>query len=221
MAVLTCADAPVIRGDLEVPDGGAWHASLRLDRDTAPAGAVELRWEGLAAPWRGTVTPRAGVLVEGGPVELLVVGGAGGLGRILPGASYRQATVRVVLGQLLVEAGEQLASATPAALLARTLPRWTRQQGPAGAQLDALARALGVGWRVLPSGQVWLGPAPAALVLPSDAAILRRQPALGQVDLTTGRPWELVPGGLFEGQRVASVQVSLSPSRLRSCLCLS
>lgn len=220
MAVLACAGAAVVSGELEIPDGGPWHALLRLDRDTAPSGAVELAWEGAAAPWRGTVA-RAGALVEGGPVELLVVGGAGRLGRMLPGASYRQATVRVVLGQLLADAGEVLASSTPAALLARTLPRWSRVEGPAGAQLDALTRALGVGWRVLPSGQVWLGPAPAALVLPSDAVVLRRQPVLGQIELTTGRPWELVPGGPFEGQRVASVQVSLSPSRLRSCLCLS
>jgi len=80
---------------------------------------------------------------------------------------------------------------------------------------------LGVGWRVLPSGQVWLGSPPAALVLPSDVVLLRRQPALGQVELTTGRPWELVPGGLFEGQRVASIRIELSSSRLRSCLCLS
>lgn len=220
MAVLTCAGSPAITGEIEIPAGGPWHALLRLDRDAALSGAVELRWEGATASWWGMVA-RGGVLVEGGPVEVLVVGGAGRLGRVLPGASYRQATVRVVLGQLLADAGEVLSSSTPAALLSRTLPRWSRAEGPAAAQLDALARVLGVGWRVLPSGQVWLGPAPSAVVLPADAVLLRRQPALGQIELTTGRPWELVPGGLFEGQRVASVRIELTPSRLRSCLCLS
>jgi hypothetical protein len=127
----------------------------------------------------------------------------------------------VVLGQLLAAAGEVLAPSTSTALLDRLLPRWTRQGGPAGAQIEALARVLGVGWRVLPEGGVWLGERPAPLVLPPEATLLRRRPLPGVIEVALPRPWALVPGGTFEGRRVGSVAVSLSPSHLRGSLCLS
>lgn len=221
MAYLTCAGAPVTAGTVTVPRRGAWHARLRLDAATAPPGAVELAWEGSTVPWRGTVAARAGALVEGGPVELLLVGGAGGLGRSLPGASYRQVTARVVLGQLLAAAGEQLAGGTLPAVLGRQLARWTRVAGTAGAQLDALASALGVGWRVLPDGGVWLGvDAGAALVLPDDATLVHRRPASGRVEVATAQPWALASGATFEGAPILAIEHQIAPTCLRSTLCL-
>jgi len=221
VAFLTVAGLAVTAGTVTVPRRGAWHARVRLDAATPPTGAVALSWEGAAAPWRATVTARAGVLVSGGPVELLLVGGAGGLGKSLPGGSYRQATVRLVLGQLLAAAGEQLAGATLPSLLDRLLARWSRAAGPAGAQLASLAAALGVTWRVLPDGGVWLGTdAGAPLVLPDDATLVHRRPASGRVEVATAQPWALASGGTFEGAPILAIEHQIAPTSLRSTLCL-
>jgi hypothetical protein len=223
MAALTCAGKAVTRGEVEVPRSGPWHADLWLDADTAPSGAVELVWDGAPSPWRGFVVPgRAGVLTEGGPVEVRVVGGAGGLGKRLPGQSYRSATARLIVEQLLAAAGERLDGSTATALLVRQLARWSRAAGTTGEQLDALAGQLGVSWRVLPGGKVWLGVPPTTpLSLPPEAVVVRRQPVLAQVELAHGSPWTLTAGGTFEGRTVASLSIQLSPTRFRSVLCLS
>lgn len=218
--ILTCAGAAVVVGEVEQPLTGAWHATLRIDADTAPRGAVVLRWHD-GATWRGTVAT-GGDLAPGGPVECMVVGGAGGLSRRVPGGSYRRATVKQILAQVLGPVGEEAAGGIAPDLLARTLPRWSRAEGPAAAQLDALALELGAIWRVLPDGGVWLGVAPTgAYSLPQGAEVVRRSPAEGRIELSLAAPWRLAPGGLWDGRVVASVAVELGPDRLRGALCLS
>ena len=100
MPTLTVADKAVTRGHVIVPRQGAWHAELWLDADTAPSGAVALSWADGEATWQGTVV-RGGVVTEGGPAAVRLVGGAGGLGKALPGASYRNVSPRVIVGQIL------------------------------------------------------------------------------------------------------------------------
>ncbi len=215
-AVLTVAGKAVTRGHVTLPRQGAWHADLWLDADTAPTGAVALSWGEGEATWQGTVA-RGGVAVEGGPAAVRVVGGGGGLGAQLPGASYRNASPRVILGQILGAAGERLSGTSPAGPLDAILARWSRSAGAAGAQVGRLAASLGLLWRVLPDGSIYVGAEPGGvLTLDKDSAVTARAPALGRTVLAPSAPWVLRPGQSFEGSEVREVVHRLSPSEIRS-----
>lgn len=220
MPTLTVAGSAVVRGRVTVPRVGPWHAEVRLDADVPPSGAVALSWGDGAATWRGFIVPgRAGAYTTGGPSQVRVVGGAGGLSREVDGASYRSTTPRVVLGQILSAVGERLSGASPAATLDRSLARWSRAAGPAGAQVDRLARTLGVPWRVLPDGSVYFGPEVAgALDLGAQGSVTRRLPADALVQVATDTPWTLTVGLTLDGVRVEQIVHHLGPDRIRSDL---
>lgn len=220
MATLTVAGFPVVRGRVTVPRVGPWHAEVRLDADAPPSGAVALSWGDGAATWSGYVLPtRSGTYATGGPSQVRLVGGAGGLGRALDGASYRSTTPRVVLGQILAAAGERLSGTSPAATLDRSLARWSRSAGTAGAQVDRLALALGVLWRVLPDGSVYVGPSPGGAVdLGAQGSVTRRVPAERLVTVATDAPWTLQVGQTVEGLVVDQIVHHLDPERIRSDL---
>lgn len=220
-ATLSVAGKAVTRGHVTVPRQGAWHADLWLDADTAPSGAVALSWADSEATWQGTVV-RGGVVTEGGPAAVRLVGGAGGLGKTLPGASYRNVSPRVIAGQILTAAGEILSGTSPSATLSPLWARWSRQAGAAGAQVAALAAALGALWRVLPDGTVYLGPDPGGvLTLGKDQQVTARAPALGRVTLATSAPWALQVGQTLDGQRIDTVIHRLGPDEIRSELWLA
>lgn len=223
MALLALAGIPVLSGRVDLPRLGAWHAELRLQGDSVPSGAVQLVWDGAPGPWQATVVPgRAGLVAPGGPVEVLVVGGAGGLGRSIAGGSYRNTSARVVLEQLLGAAGERLSTACLASVVGRQLPRWSRQAGSAGAQVAALAARLEVAWRVLTDGSVWLGTdSGAALALPQGHQPTDRRPTIAGVELALASPWTVPQGGAFEGRAIEHATHFLTPDRLRTDLCLA
>lgn len=220
MATLTVAGRAVVRGRVTVPLIGPWHAEVRLDADAPPSGAVTLSWGNGAASWQGSVLPaRAGVYAEGGPVQVWLVGGAGGLTRTVPGESFRNATPRAILSRILADAGERLSGTSPGAVLDQNLPRWSRAAGPAGAQVGRLCEALGVPWRVLPDGTVYVGPTPSpALDLGKDGAVTRRLPAAAAVEVSVATPWTLAVGATLDGVPIEQIVHHLSPERIRSTL---
>lgn len=218
MALLTVAGFPVTRGRVVLPREGGWHADLWLDANTAPSGGVALSWADGAATWQAAVVPgRAGVATEGGPASVRLVGGAGGLATVLDGQSYRNTSARIILGHLLGAAGERLSPTSPASVVDLLLPRWSRMRASAGTQLDALASALGVLWRVLPDGSVYVGPEPGGtLTLDADSAVTNRAPAVGRIIVAVATPWTLVPGQSFEGARIDEIIHRITDREVRS-----
>jgi hypothetical protein len=218
VALLTVTGLAVTRGRVVLPREGGWHADLWLDADTAPSGAVALSWGDGAAAWQATVVPgRVGVATEGGPAAVRLAGGAGGLAVVLDGQSYRNTSVRIILGHLLAAAGERPSPTSPAATLDLLLPRWSRMRASAGAQLDALASSLGVLWRVLPDGSVYVGPEPGGtLTLDESGAVTARAPAVGRTIVAVAAPWTLTPGQSFEGARIDEIIHRISDREVRS-----
>lgn len=216
MPVLSVAGKSVTRGAVVLPRLGAWHADLWLDADVAPSGAVALSWGDGAATWRGTVV-QGGAVTEGGPAAVRVVGGAGGLGRQLPGQSYRNASARAVLEQILVASGERLSGTSPATSLGSLQARWSRAAAPAGQQIGRLVASLGLLWRVLPDGSIYVGPEPGGrLTLDKDSQVVARAPALGRVTLAPSAPWVLRAGQTFEGAVLHEIVHRIAPSEIRS-----
>ncbi len=213
MADLVCAGARVLRASIVRPRLGAWTADLVLDAAEPPTGAVELTSADGALALHGTVTRGA---AWQGRAEVRVVGGAAGLDAVLAPRAYRDATVRVVVADLLRECGEALAADADAAALATALPFWTREAEPAR---DALARVLertGAAWRVRDDGAVWIGPeAWGEVEVPGDVLDLapRDMRAVLGTDTVYGL---LAPGTTWLGQRVSLVEHVVTAERVRT-----
>lgn len=220
MPLLTVAGSAVTRGRLTVPRVGPWHAEMWLDADTAPSGAVSLSWADGEAIWQGFVVPgRGGVYTTGGPAQVWLVGGAGGLSATLSGASYRNVTPRTVLTQILSSAGERLSGTSPAATLDGSLARWSRSAGTTAAQVTRLTDALGVLWRVLPDGSVYVGAEPGGtLTLGKEDSVTQRHPSLALTTVATSTPWTLTVGQTFEGAGIDQIVHHITSHRIRSDL---
>lgn len=224
LSILGANGASLVRsGRIDVPRQGVWTAYLRLDAPSVPVGSVQLVWDGVSVPWRGMIVPgRAGLVSPRGAVDLVVVGGAGGLSRTLAGQSYRNTSARVVLEQLLGAASERLSPAALPSVVGRLVTRWSRASGPAGAQLAALASELAVTWRVLVDGTVWLGlESGVPLQLPQGEQPTDRHPTTAGVELAWATPWTAQPGMTFEGRQIEHVTHHISPERVRTDLCLA
>lgn len=155
MSEWTLAGAPVLGANLSVPATGPWVLDADLDTETAPAGAVELVVGG--ATWRGAV--EAGGVFEG-RWRGRVVGGAGGLSRVVAARYYRSVPARLVVGDLVADAGERLAADAPG--LDTILAAWVRRRERAREGLSRLCAALGLAWRVGADGIVTTSPWPAS-----------------------------------------------------------
>jgi hypothetical protein len=208
MSFITFNGLPVLRGRFVFPREGAWYASLDLDADDDAQLSGSASLVVGEASWRGFVR-RAGVFA--GAARVLVVGGAGGLGKPLASKFYQGAPLRLPLQDALSGAGETLSSSSDPSALGFLLPNWVRCAGDtAGGELASLAQLVGVSWRVLPSGEVFFGsdtfPAlPGALVLYHD-------PARRHLILDLDAP-DLMPGQSVNGLRVERVAYELSPTR--------
>lgn len=219
--LLTVAGKTALRGHVVVPLTGAWHGTAWLDADTAPTGPASLVWGDREATWSATVL-RGGVLTEGGPAEVRFVGGAGGLATALPGGSYRNVSPRSLLGQILPGGGERLSGTSPAASLDTVLARWSRDAGTCGQQVSRLTAALGLLWRVLPDGTVYVGPEPGGtLTLDASTQVVHRNPALGSVTLASSAPWSFRVGQTYDGRRIDQIVHRFSPREVRTELWLA
>lgn len=205
------AGLPILRGRLHLPRVGVWHAELSCaGEDAAPTGAIELELEGVT--WLGTVR-RGGA--DHGRIELVVVGGAGGLDREIEPRYYVDAPASIPLDDLLRETGEALASDVAAEIRSTLLARWTRPRARAGAALAELVKALGVeSWRVRADGSLWLG-AETWSEVDVDHVVIERDPRHDRIAIGVDAP-ELVPGVTFDGRRVSHVVHTLAPSAVRT-----
>jgi hypothetical protein len=207
-------DAPVHSGRVLIPRRGVWSADLVLDVEAVPEGGLLTLQRGDGTPLLVGTARRAAA--RSGRVELRLVGGAGGLARALGPKSYRSPTVQLLLQDLATEAGETLSSTLAPGLRTQVLPAWVRRAGLASHCLAGLARALGVTWRVLPDGTLWLGEETWPEVDP-DHELLGDHATSASAEIATDTlPGELVPGTTFLGRRVSLVEHTIEPDRSRT-----
>lgn len=207
MSTVSFNGRTVVRGRLFLKLTGNWSARLdSIDCDAVPA-------EGSACTlvWLGTLL--RGYVVRSGESEgvfsAYVAGGAGGLAQDLPALGYAN-TVQVaeILRAILTASGEQLSTS---AQVVGTVPCWPRFAGAAAAQIDALALAVGVNWRVLPDGSIWWGQESWPAGPAGDYQVERRHPARNcwqiRADALVALPGRTLAGNrVVAGNRVGDVE---------------
>lgn len=190
------------------PRVGAWHASVTIDHDAALTGAALIDLDGVT--FSGTVL-RSGV--HGGHVSVRVVGGAGGLSKELGAKAYTSTKASTVLGDILREAGETLSSTVDVSLTSGVLARWERSAGAASHALVSLIDELGLTWRVLRDGTIWIGKAtyPEAN---AGAYVLRDEDWTSGAILISPEAPLLEPGTTFRGQQIEQVETVWQSNKL-------
>lgn len=203
---LRCIDARVC-----LPLVGAWHATVHVDAASMAQGPVTLEAPGLKLQG---VTYRVGSYR--GAVRVYAIGGAGRLSALIPARAYRGATVRILLGDILREAGETMSGAIDPKLLGRTIATWSRMMGTAGRALATLLEFLLVSWRVLEDGSVWIGTVPwGPSSLEGKVTITRQNEATARATVAAESA-ELRPGTTLEGRRIVFVDYAFSDSGVRA-----
>lgn len=148
--------------ELTMPLRGAWVAHVETGDDVAVEGPVviELARDNGAGLDTFTGTVRHGG-VWAGRSEVVVVGGAGGLLTQLEPRHYapRGADVPadLIAQDIARDAGEELDPEAASALADLRVGQWTRARLPGGVALGLLADELGLAWRVLDTGKIWIG----------------------------------------------------------------
>jgi hypothetical protein len=211
---LSLNGSAVQHGTLRLPRVGAWTADLVVDTDAAPTGSVALTSADGAHKLQGTVV-RAGV--DGERAHVLVVGGAGGLGREVAPVYYRGVPLRLPIGEVLRAAGETLSTTSDAAVLGRLLGKWTRERASAGTLLGHLLDAVGGVWRVADDGSVWVGEETWPTADAADVDLIADDPSHGRVTVgAASLPLGIRPGTVYNGQRVSYVEHTFDAEAARA-----
>ncbi len=157
------AQMQIIAGKITMPLLGAWQAHLELGETSAPTGAVTIELAREGSPpvlWQGFVDHGD---TWQGRQKIVVRAGSGGLAQKLDRREYLAGAAAVPAAQLVGDVvrlvGEVLADPAQAALTGLGFARWDRPAGdPASRAVGRVARRLGLGWRVLDAGTIWMGP---------------------------------------------------------------
>ena len=200
MGLILCEGRPVSTLRLALPSLGAWTYDVEIADPDSLSGLVTLK-EGTLS-WIGTV---ARSRAHAGRTRARVVGGKGGLAKIVDCQHYRDVQASEIVQALLAEAGESLSSTADTSLLRTRLDHWTRWgDTTAGLALESLADKLGAGWRVLADGTIWIGAETYPTQTIDEANELDRMDDIGEATLATGS-MALRPGVTFSGRRVLDV----------------
>ncbi len=153
MSLVTLQGDAVLSGTVARPLSGAWVARLEVDTVAEPLGPMTLSLAGTLLA--GTISQAS---VFASRVRCVLVGGAGGLATVLPAKFYRSVTLRTVIVDTLIAAGERFSATSDPAVYGQALPAWARTAGTTAQALDALvAKVPGASWRVLADGSIWVG----------------------------------------------------------------
>jgi hypothetical protein len=155
MAFCKLNDFAVIAGAITLPLVGRPTAEMRID---APAGeGAPVAGDAVTVKFEDGTTYKMAVARAGddnGLTRVLLVGGAGGLGKPIKPRFYGPIPTNVVMGDIITDAGETAGQLD----LPGKLPMWTRTEGPAVTAIQALFLQLdGRSWRILADGTVWAG----------------------------------------------------------------
>jgi hypothetical protein len=206
----TIGTASVVSAELALLYSGAWTAAVRAGSEVA-VGATTLTIEGQRFACYVRESSR-----DGGSWRLDCIGGqANGWAKALPAKSYRSVTVQTIVDDLVRESGEGVSSTVDAAILSRPLGLYHRSAGRTWFALDELATMLGVTWRVLGDGTLWLGTDTwAAGEVASDVL----QVANADTATIHTKAPVLRPGMTWQGRRAERVDVVLESNGLRALL---
>jgi len=178
----------IYRADHKQPYAGAWTAEVEHDSDAPITGSASIVL--LGRTWIGTVVadPNDSTISlsgdSGGFYRCRVVGGAGGLQKQVEPTEWAQgALVQTVLGYILSAGGETASVTIDPALLTKVLPQWSVVQGTVDAALAALCESLGVIWRTLDDGSIWIGTPSPQRVTPPDYIFTDLNPEMGVVEM--------------------------------------
>lgn len=189
---------------------GNWTADIEVATEETVSGAVALVLQGVALSGH---TVRGGL--DGGVWRGRIEGGNGTMRKHLASRYYVAAVVRTVLSDIVSDSSEALSLEIAPSIMSASLARWARPSGPVERAVDDLATKLGVGWRVLRDGSVWLG---AERFEQPD--IEYTEISRSRLDTVTIAPQvPLVgPGNLFDGRKVGDVSTRLSKSSLEQTI---
>lgn len=204
----------VVSGTINLPRVGAWTADLVVANPEPMTGRVDLQ---LA----GGLTLK-GAVARGGVLEKLfharIVAGANGLRTFVRPKHYTAPSLRVVLSDLLANAGESLSSTADRQALNRQFEHWTTIKMPAARAIRCAIERAGsdLAWRHLPDGTFWLGREtwPESTVTDfteSDGAT----PEAGVIELSMVAPG-LMPGTAIGGRRIDHIEYVTTGGRLRA-----
>lgn len=221
--ILRCSlgDLSVQTGLLRLPPRAGWSAAVELAADAAPdlgsaASLVFTREDGTEDVFAGIV--RRAQLSEGSQtLSVSLAAGAGKLlGEVPPRdhvAGAQPIPAGLVARSICDDAGEVLADGVEADLDGYQLGHWTRIAMPARDALDLLVDVLGLSWRVLPGGSIFVG---AETWAEPEGDFL----FIGWLDddlaiyAPDGAP--LLPGMTVDDVQALAVEYQISPSSLRA-----
>jgi hypothetical protein len=213
MAEILVGGLRAVAVQITIPRVGAWVADVDLDAAQAVAGTVVLSIDGVE---------RVGAVVRGAVSSASwrgrIVGGRGGLSRVLSAVALRGSTLDDVLAGVLRDAGEIGGSA-----LDLVAPLWARIEAPASTLVSDVARAAGLPWRVQADGSVrveadtWADFAPTG-----DVDVIDDWPERG-VMLLGGDVLGIEPGRtlVLPGRapvRVEQIEIRATPRELRATI---
>jgi hypothetical protein len=204
VAIVTIDGAGAYEAQLFSARAGAWHVDLRVPDEDAKQGRVTVV---IGSRTLSGTAVRTGAFA--GSTQVRVAAGAGGLGVSARPRHYDSPSVRIVLADLMADAGEALSATSDAAVLALALESWSTTARPVGAVIRDLlgAAAPAATWRALDDGTFWVGTdafADAGLDA-STYQVLDRSREENSVTVALDGPVPLV-GATFEGGRVNCVQ---------------
>jgi hypothetical protein len=193
---------------------GCWFADLATDDETPLSGKVNFEVD--EKVFVGTVDPQ-NTGIDGSRARCRIIGGNGGLRNQISGKSYTGAAgvqVKTIVRDILHECGEDLSDLSDGTTLDQYLPRWHVSAGTGEDALTDLAKAVGAEWRVLRNGEVWFGVELWPEVT-TDHRVLDEDWSNGAVTLAPDAP-DLVPGVVFQGQRIEYVTHTVDAGKLRT-----
>lgn len=213
MAYCTINGLSVIQGRISLPRNGVWTAELEVDSDQPMSGTVTLNVSGVGLV--GSVRKSG---VYGGFAKTLVLGGAGGLNKVIPAKGYKGTPAIIPLRDILTAAGETLSATSDSASKNYLLAHWAIHEGTAGSALICLLASLpgGPSWRFLQDGKLWIGPETWPTVEAS-ADVVEEDPTMAHVTVYSGLP-AFFPGSKFGGEKVSYVEHRITQEKVRTHL---
>lgn len=192
-ALVTCGGLDVLSMEIHMPARAWWWARGKLDGKLSSSGQVTISAAGGLSLTGTVLSPLSGVFLGSALVQ--IVGGAGGLSKIVQPRAFQNAIVRDALSAILRDAGESISSSIAQQLLSLQLAQWSISAQPAAKAIDLLAAFAGAEtWRVLSDGTVWMGAESwPQQSLPPTADILTRFPDEGRFEIGCETP-ALLPG---------------------------
>lgn len=192
----------VLSCTLNEPRIGVWTAVVDVDSEEAISGKVTLTIDGIS--WVGTVVKGD---VYAGRAHVQVVGGAGKLAKLLDAKYYRGVSLGSVVADLMRETGETLSSTTDQRVRGHIVSRWSRPKGKASVTLEQVADELGLVWRILRDGTVWIGSEtwPEAK---ADHDEIDRTPGRDALSIAPNAP-HILPGVTFGGKKISRVTTAV------------